>query len=56
MHKNEFGQAYCKDLLKSILNKFISYLSEFYTIYYEFFKLNKFLEIEIRKTDLEKIK
>jgi hypothetical protein len=36
MHKIEFGQAYFQYLLIRILNKFISYFSEFYTIYYEF--------------------
>jgi hypothetical protein len=36
MHKMEFGQAYCQDLVKKILYIFILYFSEFYTIYYEF--------------------
>jgi hypothetical protein len=36
MHKNEFCQAYCKDLLTRILEKFIPYFSEFYFIYFEF--------------------
>jgi hypothetical protein len=35
MHKKEFGQAYCKDILNRILWKFILYFSEFYSIYYE---------------------
>jgi hypothetical protein len=36
MHKKEFGQAYCKDLLNRILWKLILYFSEFYSIYYGF--------------------
>jgi hypothetical protein len=32
MHKMEFGQAYCKDLLNRILMKFILYFSKFYCI------------------------
>jgi hypothetical protein len=36
MHKNGFGQAYCKDLLKMILRKFISYFYVFYFLFYEF--------------------
>jgi hypothetical protein len=38
MHKNGFGQAYCQDLVKIILNKFILYFSEFYTNFYEYSK------------------
>jgi hypothetical protein len=38
MHKNEFGQAHCKDLLNRILWKFILYFSEFYSVYYEYLK------------------
>jgi hypothetical protein len=45
MHKNKFSEAYCKELLKTILKKNISYLFEFYTIYYKFSKLNEFPEI-----------
>jgi hypothetical protein len=29
MHKMQFGQAYCQDLIKSILQKFTMYFSEF---------------------------
>jgi hypothetical protein len=36
MHKNEFGQAYCKHILIRILEKFSPYFSEFYFIYSEF--------------------
>jgi hypothetical protein len=39
MHKMEFGQAYCKDLLKRILKKFISYFSEFYFVFFKFLNL-----------------
>jgi hypothetical protein len=38
MHKNGVAQSYCKDLLTRILNKFISYFSEFCIIYYKFLK------------------
>jgi hypothetical protein len=33
LHKKEFGQAYCKDLLKRILRTFISYFLEIYSIH-----------------------
>jgi hypothetical protein len=39
MHKIEFGQSYCKDLLKRILNKFTLYFSKFYTNFYEYLNL-----------------
>jgi hypothetical protein len=39
MHKMEFGQLYCMDLLKMILNKFILYFSEFNSISYKFWNL-----------------
>jgi hypothetical protein len=42
MHKIEFDQAYCKDLPKRILKKFILHFYEFYSILYEFLKFNKF--------------
>jgi hypothetical protein len=35
----EFGQLYCMDLLKMILNKFILYFSEFNSISYKFWNL-----------------
>jgi hypothetical protein len=38
MLKREFGQAYGKDILKRIIYKFILYFSEFYFIFYEFWK------------------
>jgi hypothetical protein len=38
MLKTGFGQAYCQDLARSILQKFILYFFEFYTISYEFLK------------------
>jgi hypothetical protein len=38
-HKIEFGQAYCKDLLKRNTRKFILYFFEFYCIFYEFWNL-----------------
>jgi hypothetical protein len=44
MHKNGFGHAYCQDLVKMILKKFISYFSDIYTIYYNFLK---FIRISI---------
>jgi hypothetical protein len=36
MHKMQFGQAYCQDLVKRILKKFILYFSMIYTIFYKF--------------------
>jgi hypothetical protein len=36
MHKIEFDQAYCKDLLNRILMKVISYFSKFYFTSYVF--------------------
>jgi hypothetical protein len=56
MHKIEFGQAYYKDLLKSILWKFTLYFPEFYSIYYEFLKFILILGMLKRKRFLEKIK
>jgi hypothetical protein len=38
MHKMEFVQSYCKDLLKIILIKFTLYFYEFYENCYEFRK------------------
>jgi hypothetical protein len=35
----EFGQLYCMDLLKMILNKFTLYFSEFNSIFYKFWNL-----------------
>jgi hypothetical protein len=32
-------QGYCRELLKMVLTKFISYLSIVLTIYYEFWKI-----------------
>jgi hypothetical protein len=46
MHKMEFGQAYCKDLLNSILMKGISYFSSFIVFSRYFRSLN---EIENQK-------
>jgi hypothetical protein len=36
MHKMEFGQAYCQDLVKRILKQFILYFYNIYSIFYEF--------------------
>jgi hypothetical protein len=36
MHKTEFGQGYCKDLLKIIQMKFNLHFSELHLIYYQF--------------------
>jgi hypothetical protein len=35
-YKNEFGQAYCRYLLKSIPKNFTLYFCEIYKIFYEF--------------------
>jgi hypothetical protein len=37
----QFGQTYCKYILTRILRKFISYLSKFYFIFYEFWNLER---------------
>jgi hypothetical protein len=39
MYKNGFGQAYCIDILKRILKKINLYFFEFYTNFYEYFKV-----------------
>jgi hypothetical protein len=52
MHKKEFGQAYCKDLLNRILKNFILHFSEFYTIFYKYYNLKRIFGIfkeKIRK-------
>jgi hypothetical protein len=41
----EFGQAYCKDLLKRILRKFILHFCNMYPIFHELLKFNECLEI-----------
>jgi hypothetical protein len=38
----EFGQSYCMDLPKIILNKFTMYFYEFYVNCYKFWNLNDF--------------
>jgi hypothetical protein len=45
MHNMEFGQAYCKDLLKRILWRLILQFCDRYSIFYELLKFNEFLEI-----------
>jgi hypothetical protein len=50
----EFGQAYCQDPIKSILQKFTMYFSELYFIFYEFWKLYEFLKIFNRIKKKEK--
>jgi hypothetical protein len=44
MHKMEFGQAYCKDLLKRVPMKFISYFCEPYYIFYACLNFIRFSE------------
>jgi hypothetical protein len=41
MHKIEFGQSYCKDLLKRITRKFSLYFFKFYSIFYGFLNLKQ---------------
>jgi hypothetical protein len=36
MPKMEFGQAYCQDLLRRIIRKFILYFTKLYFIFYVF--------------------
>jgi hypothetical protein len=36
MPKMEYGQAYCQDLLRRIIMKFILYFSKLYFIFYGF--------------------
>jgi hypothetical protein len=38
MYKKEFGQVYCKDLLKRIPKKFTIHFSKVYSIFYGFLK------------------
>jgi hypothetical protein len=45
MHKKECGQAYCKYLLKTILQKFILHFCNMNSILYELLKFDEFLEI-----------
>jgi hypothetical protein len=54
MHKMEFCQAYCKDLLKRITKKFILYFFKSYSIYYEFVKFIRIPGIKIEKGNLKK--
>jgi hypothetical protein len=51
MHKIEFGQAYCMDIQKMILNKFISHFYEFSIHFYEIWKFKGISEIFNRKKD-----
>jgi hypothetical protein len=44
MHKMEFGQAYCQDLVKRILRKFIIYFLSFSLFSMHFRNLHEFLE------------
>jgi hypothetical protein len=48
MHKMEFGQAYCQDLIKSILQKITMYFSKLYSIFYDFKTLIEFMKIQFR--------
>jgi hypothetical protein len=41
MPKTEFGQSYCKDLLKRITKKFSLYFFKFYSIFYGFLNLKQ---------------
>jgi hypothetical protein len=56
MYRMQFGQTYCKYILTRILRKFISYLHEFYFIFYEFWNLERIFGISKRKKKLEKEK
>jgi hypothetical protein len=56
MHNMEFGQAYCKDLLKRILQKNILHFCYMYSIFYELLKFNEFMEILNQKMILKLIK
>jgi hypothetical protein len=55
MHNLEFDQAYCKDLLKGILWRFIFHFCDIYSIFHELLKFNEFLEIENEKQNWKKI-
>jgi hypothetical protein len=54
--KTGFGQAYCKDILKRILNKFISYFYEFLIHSYENWHCKEISGIFNRKKDFGKRK
>jgi hypothetical protein len=56
MHKMEFGQAYCRDLLKRNPRKFMLHFSKFYFILYGFLKFIQISRNLNEKMNLEKIK
>jgi hypothetical protein len=45
MHKNGFGQAYCQDLVKIILNKFTLYFMMFISFSMNFENVYEFSEM-----------
>jgi hypothetical protein len=45
MHKMEFGQSYCQDLLRRIIRKFILYFPHFILFSIDFRTLYDFLEL-----------
>jgi hypothetical protein len=44
MHNMEFGQSYCKYLLKRILRRFILHFCDIYSVFYELLKFNEFFK------------
>jgi hypothetical protein len=50
MHKKEFGQTYCNNLLTRILEKFISYFLSFISFSTNLRILSEFLEIQTGKS------
>jgi hypothetical protein len=56
IHNMDFGQAYCKDLLKGIQRKFTLHFCDMYSILYKLLMFIEFLEILNQKTILKLIK
>jgi hypothetical protein len=54
LHKIEFGQAHCKDLVKIILRKFILYFYEISTNLYEFFMFKRISGVFKRSNEKKK--
>jgi hypothetical protein len=49
----EFDQAYCKDLLKRVIRKFILHFCDMYSIFYELLTFHEFQEIFKSENDFE---
>jgi hypothetical protein len=56
MHGKEFGQTYCKDLLKRIPKKFTFHFSKVYSIFYGFLKFIQNSKILNRENHFQIVK